>query len=270
MSLSKRDKQGIGLMLAVATVVSGLFYFDYQLTNKEKLGFDGCASRESRSTVVLLDYTDSLSKQTRDEIESRAMAWVSDSVRQGERVSVFMARAESVDSLEPAFSRCRPPEDGNGLIENRRRIRQGFDSAFKRPLREVLGTPKNASSQSPIAQAVIDLSLSRYMRADTLALLVFSDLLEHNPPHFSLYGCVDDRSVVAQFRASRTGMKERPEFKNLRVMLNLIPRGGLSKASIKCRDALWLWFFGDDKGALARVELTFLPGGPKGERERVK
>lgn len=261
MSLSARDRQGIWLMLGVATVVAVLFGFDYQLKNRKKPGADGCTSKDSRSTIVLLDYTDSLPKQTRDEIEARAMAWVSDSVRQGERVSVFAARAESIDSLEPSFSRCRPPEDGNALIENARRIRQGFDSAFNRPLRAVLGAPRGASNESPIAQAVIDLSLSKYMRADTLALLVFSDLLEHSPPRFSLYSCTDEKLVVAQFRASRTGMQERPAFKNLRVMLNVIPRAGMSRATIRCRDALWLWFFGDDKGPLARVEPSFLPGG---------
>jgi hypothetical protein len=225
-------------------------------------GDDGCLNNTTRNTVVLLDYSDSISRQTRDEIESRAMAWVTDSVMEGERVSVFIASAESIDSLQPVFTKCRPPADGNMAISNVRAIRRAFENEFNGPLKKILGAPAASSTKSPLAQVLIDLSLSRFMRTDTTTLLVFSDLLEHNPPRFSLYSCTDPDMVVADFRASRAGMKERPEFRNLRVMLNIIPRGGLDRTTLRCRDSLWMWFFGDNQGTGARLDPSYLPGAP--------
>lgn len=261
MSLSARDKQGIGVIAGVGAAVVALFALYAVVLGKPRPGPDGCFSHVSRSTVVLLDYSDSIPKQTRDEIEARAMEWIADSVQQGERVSVFTASEASIDSLSPTFTRCRPPADGNPLTENARRIRLAFDSAFNRPLKAILGAPTASSEKSPLAQALIDLSLSRYMRTDTTALLVFSDLMEHNPPQFSLYTCGAPGDVVSQFRAARAGMQERPTFSNLRVMLHIIPRSGLSQTTIKCRDALWVWLFGDNRGAGARLEPRYLPGG---------
>jgi len=263
MKLSARDKQGLALIGAVSAAVIALFVVNHQLQNREKPGPDGCFDHTTRNTVVLLDYSDSISRQTRDEIEARAMEWVSDSVQEGERVTVFTASEESIDSLHPIFTRCRPPADGNALIEDARRIRVAFDTAFNRPLKSILGAPAGSSNQSPLAQVLIDLSLSRFMRTtDTTALLVFSDLLEHNPPRFSLYSCSASDRVVPDFRLSRAGMQERPRFRNLRVMLHIIPRGGLSATTVKCRDALWIWFFGDNQGTSARLEPLYLPGGP--------
>ena len=262
MTLSAQDKKGLWLIGGVGAFLVAIFTVKVWLDSGEKVGLDGCRLVTRRNTVVLLDYSDSTSRQTRDEIEARAMEWVADSVQEGERVSVFTANAESIDSLRPVFSRCRPPADGSATISNVRAIRLAFDTAFNSPLRAILGAPVGSSAKSPLAQVLIDLSLTRFMRTDTTALLVFSDLLEHNPPRFSIYSCSTPERVVADFRASRAGMKERPEFRNLRVMLHVIPRGGLSGTIVKCRDALWMWFFGDNRGAASRLEPAFLPGGP--------
>ena len=263
MTLSARDRQGLWLIGGVAVAVIALFTVNQQLQNTEKPGPDGCFDRTTRNTVVLLDYSDSISRQTRDEIEARAMEWVADSVHEGERVSVFAASEESIDSLHPLFTRCRPPADGNVIIEDARRIRLAFDTAFNRPLKAILGASAGSSDKSPLTQVLIDLSLSRFMRTtDTTALLVFSDLLEHNPPIFSLYSCSAPDKVVPNFRLARAGMQARPSFRNLRVMLHIIPRGGMSATTIKCRDTLWMWFFGDNQGTSARLEPSYLPGGP--------
>ena len=261
MNLSAQDKRGLRLIGGVAAVVIGLFVLNVMIGGRAKPGPDGCFANTSRNTVVLLDYSDSISTQTRDEIESRAMEWVMDSVREGERVSVFTVSEQSNDSLQPIFARCRPPQDGSLAYEDARRIRREFERAFRAPLKEILGAPAGSSKKSPLAQAIVDLSLSRYMRTDTTALIVFSDMLEHNPPRFSLYGCSAPELAVEQFRDSRSGMQERPKFRNLRVMLNIVPRSNLSDVTLKCRDTLWTWFFGDNGGSAAWLEPRYLPGG---------
>lgn len=138
-------------------------------------------------------------------------------------------------------------------------------------MREVFATAPLDGKESPIAQALTDISLTAYLRGNSNTLLIFSDMLEHTDK-FSLYNCSASKEVVARYRASRQGAQERPEFKNTTVVLNLIPRLDQSKETLKCRDALWPWFFGNNAGTQAGLTFDYLPGGtsmapgPKGSK----
>ena len=90
-------------------------------------------------------------------------------------------------------------------------------------------------------------------------MLVFSDMLE-NTSKFSMYGCVDAKQAVTKFRESRKGAQERPHFRRTSVSLNMIPRLEVAKPTLKCRDQVWEWFFGDNEGAGARADIDYLPG----------
>jgi hypothetical protein len=90
---------------------------------------------------------------------------------------------------------------------------------------------------------------------------VFSDMLE-NTKRFSMYRCSAPDAAIAEYRASRVGAKERPTFKNTQVRLNIIPRLDQSRRTLACRDKLWVWFFGDNPGTNAGLDLDHLPGGP--------
>lgn len=261
MTLTKKDKQGLGLIAGTAAVLLGLFAVNREIQSRERPDTDGCLQRVTRNTVIVLDRSDSTPVQTRREIQKRAMDWIKDSTLEGERVSVFGVDAATHTSLAPVFARCRPKSRGNQLYQNDRRIRREFDSLFVAPLSAILNSPDGTSGRSPIAQALIDLSLSAPMRSDTVALLVFSDLFENDPPRYTLYSCTDPASTVTAFRRGRTGMQERPSFKNLRARLNVIPRAGMSRTAVRCRDALWLWFFGDNAGESASLDVLYLPGG---------
>jgi hypothetical protein len=102
---------------------------------------------------------------------------------------------------------------------------------------------------------------SSVLRSERNTLLVFSDMLE-NTKRFSIYRCSSADAVVQGFRASRVGAMERPKFINTEVRLNIIPRLDQSRTTLACRDKLWVWFFGDNPGANAGLELDYLPGGP--------
>lgn len=220
-----------------------------------------CAETPARSSVILLDYSDSVATQTRDEILARATAWISDSVKEGEMVSIFTVDNSASRNLVPRFSRCKPPREGNELYQNTKKIEKDFTELFSQPLNEILSTSPGRSDESPIAQTIIDLSLSRFLSAaDTNALLVFSDMLE-NTESFSLYKCSSPESAVAEFRSSRQGALPRPSYENLRVSLHLVPRLGTPQTTVQCRDHFWQWFFGDNSGASASVEQRYLPGG---------
>jgi hypothetical protein len=177
-----------------------------------------------------------------------------------ERVSLFAISDLSKKSLRPLVSLCRPPDDGNRAIENVQLIRKRFLQNFERPIREVLSKTPGDSKESPVAQALTDISLSQYLRGSSNTLLIFSDMLEHTSK-FSLYKCTSATRTVAMYRESRSGSLERPEFINTHIELNLIPRLDQAKETLKCRDKLWPWFFGNNKGNNAALDVEYLPGG---------
>ena len=114
--------------------------------------------------------------------------------------------------------------------------------------------------ESPIAQALTDISLSHYLRGRSNTLVVFSDLLEHTA-QFSMYRCSSATDPVKAYRETRRGALERPSFRNTRIVVNLVPRFGYGVETLRCRDQFWPWFFGDSQGEQASVTFDYLPGG---------
>lgn len=247
------------MMAGAAVVVIAIFGAKLVAGNKPKPGPDGCVTPTVAETVIVLDHSETLSDQTRNEITARAMARVRDHVATNERVTVFYVSEVSKKSLVPAFSRCKPPQDGNRAFEDVKGIAKTYQTAFLEPLENVLRAAPSNAKESPIAQALIDISLSQYLRGKRNTLLVYSDMLEHTPK-FSLYSCVDPQKSVALFRLARKGAQERPKFSQTSVVLNIIPRLDISKATLKCRDEVWGWFFGDSEGKASRLDLDYLPG----------
>jgi hypothetical protein len=257
---SQKDKQGYLLIAAMVILLAIFFGYKLSQDNKQKPLADNCIGTVKANTVIVLDHSEKISKQTRTEIEARAINYILDKVQPNERVSVFTVSNLSKLALVPVVSRCRPPDEGNRLVEDTRRLHKRFIESFEKPLREALSAEPTASSESPIAQALTDISLSQYLRGEKNTLLVFSDMLE-NTTKFTLYRCPTAVSVVSRFRDSRKGAQERPTFKNTNVVLNLIPSLGHSKEVLSCRTQLWNWFFGDNEGSNASVAFDFLPGG---------
>lgn len=259
--LSKKDKHGIWLIGVVLAALIGVFVVKATLDSKPKPGPDNCVGEITANTVILLDHSEKIPTQTLDEIASRTMAHIRESVKINERVSIFTISELTKQNLKPLVSLCRPPDEGNRAIENVAQIRKRFQERFEKPVREALAIAPGNSSESPIAQAVTDISLSQYLRGKSNSLLIFSDMLE-NTNKFSLYKCSSSEDIVSRYRDSRRGAMERPEFKNTSVALNLVPRLDQPKMTIKCRDTLWVWFFGNNSGSQASLKVDYLPGGP--------
>lgn len=257
---TKKDKQGYWLIGGVALVLVAVLGVKATLDRAPKAQSDNCVGQPTANTVILLDYSDLVPLQTRDEIVARAMAHVRNQVAVNERVSVFTISALSKKELQPVVSLCRPPEDGNRMVEDVSRIRRLFVERFEKPLRATLSVAPKESPESPIAQAVTDISLSQYLRGQTNTLLIFSDMLE-NTPRFTLYRCATPEGVVASYRQAMRGAQERPHFQNTAVSLNLVPRLDQSPQTLACRDKLWPWFFGDNEGTNAKLVVDYLPGG---------
>ncbi len=213
--------------------------------------------------VILLDHSESVSTQTMDAIVERAWQFIDTQTLEGELVSVFTLSELSKKNLQASFSACKPRKDGNRSIEDVRRIKHDFEEKFKHPLNNELAAKITDSDESPIAQALIDLSLDdkHFRSTDVTHLLIFSDFIE-NTPKFSMYKCHDATEAIQLFHHSRIGSVERPSFTNTDIRMNIIPRHNISSAALACRDKFWLWFFGDMKDTNKKSGLNHdnLPG----------
>lgn len=261
MAMDKRH-QAYLMFAGGALVIVVIVAWNVLLSHRAKPDEYGCFGQPRRSTVIVLDQTDGLATQTQAEIYRRVQAVVNDDnqVHVGERVSVFTVDDLTRHNLKPQFEHCKPRATGSELTENPRAIAARKKKEFDEPLRRALAISIEGSAQSPIAEAISDLSRTQYLRVPEGArLLVYSDLLQHTPA-VSLYRCTSGEQAIAAFKAARAGAVQRPTFRSAKVILNPVPRGGLSEQNVQCRAIFWNWFFGDNTGPGAGVELDPLPG----------
>lgn len=245
---------------AVSVVVVVAIFVAANVTKPERVDALGCGKEISGKTVIVLDTSDEVATQTRKEILDRVRDVIDRKVREGDLVSVFTVSELSKKNLVPAFAYCKPRRTGNEFTENPRMLERNYLTRFQRPLQDVMQAPIQGSKQSPIAQSLIDLSLSDFVRSKgNTNLIVFSDLMEYTDK-FSLYKCAAGNQAIRSFRDSRGATVARPTFHNVDVQLNIIPRGDVNAAVGRCRDTFWAWFFGDDDGPGARFTPTNLPG----------
>lgn len=209
-----------------------------------------CDPEVKAKTVIVLDHSESVPTQTIEAIVERTWQFIDTHTLEGELVSVFTLSQLSKKNLKATFSACKPRKDGNRSIEDVKRLKRDFEEKFKKPLRNELSAKIQESDESPIAQALIDLSLDdkHFRSADVTRLLVFSDFIE-NTPKFSMYKCQDGGDAIQLFRDSRVGSVERPSFANTDIRMNFIPRHNITRSVLQCRDKFWIWFFGDMKGS---------------------
>ncbi len=143
-------------------------------------------------TIVLVDSTDRLEPRHRRKLRAVLMQ---ERARLGQYDRLTIMRLNVRRPQEPAilFSRClpRPPEQTNPLFENARMAQQRWDEDFANALDAAL---RSAQSGGPARASPIIAGL-RAVAADpdfgaeipNRRLVLISDLLEHDPPSFSLY-----------------------------------------------------------------------------------
>lgn len=266
MALTKKekDKRGAQLIVGVVIALLGFVALKFALDREPKPDRFGCVGEVTANTVIVVDATDKYSEQTRREISARALAFIqSDKVAPNERVTVFSVSEVSKQDLRPDFSYCKPTRDAKPIVESQRLQQRLYDQKFIKPLTQALEKAPVESRESPLAQALIDISLTQYLRGSKNTLLVFSDMLEHVNGKFSMYPprvCQNQQATIKDFRAAKRGAQERPSFVNTAIHLNIIPRTGVPSTALACRDQLWPWFFGDNKGDGATLSPDYLPG----------
>jgi len=256
MNSQKARSWTVAAISAAALIGIGVANF---AAKPEKKDAQGCTGEISGKTVMLLDQTDAIPKQTAEEIISRAKNIIDKEVKDGELVSVFSVTELSKKNLAPLFSYCKPPKQAKGIGESQRYVAKNFDKHFAKPLQAVLAEPISGSRESPIAQALIDLSLSDYLRHPNARLIIFSDFMEYTQ-RFKTYNCRNPQDAISQFRITRGAAVARPSFHNVEIYANIIPRSEISREVLACNTVFWNWFFGDNQGPNAVFNPSFLPG----------
>ena len=269
MTRNAKDRKGWILIASVVTVLVSLAALGGMKDQSAKRGDDNCRIDKSadNSTVLLFDKSDAISDQAFREMRRRAAHFIRDSTATDEQISIYAITNSTRDTLRELLSLCRPPSSGNRIFENTALIEKRFSNQFVQVVDSVLANLPQQSENSEIAGAISDLSDMAVLRAQNSRLHVFSDLMEHSST-FSLYNCDDTTNVVQRYKRTRAGGRDRPAFRNVKVTLHIIPRLGMPDRNIACRDKLWLWYFGDNAGASASLNVNMLPTGSVISRKR--
>lgn len=249
------------LLVVAGLILASVFSARAWINGKERPNIvDGCLKIVTGKTVIVLDHSEAIAKQTKDEIVARIFKFIesNEKVQVGDLVSVFTVSRLSKQNLRPIFSYCKQNAEGNQLIEKRKLVEEKYLLKFKKPLLEAVSAEIQGSTESPIAQAIIDLSLSEYLRGARHAnLLIFSDMIEHTK-QFSMYHSVSKDKCIQDYKQSVNSKQETPVLQNVDVVIALIPRSNFKGAELKCRDGFWPWFFRDNRGGT--FEPSYLPG----------
>lgn len=236
------------------------FYFSYQEKPSPETG---CIGNPTNKTVILIDHSESVPDQTKIAVIARVKKFIDSNVQTNELVSIYLISSDAVQHLIPAFSYCKPAK-GNRLIQNVTKINENNFNSFQKPIDDALQKNIGGSNYTPLAQAIIDISLSEEFRLPDSSvfpkLVIFSDLME-NTKYFDLYRShPSTQSAIKSFIDARGGAKVRPQFMNAQIFLHVIPRQNLPPNVIKIRDGFWNWFFGDNQGDGAALFVDHLPG----------
>lgn len=261
MAKAKLSNMNIAAWAAGASAIVFVIIGITALLNKTPLqDTRGCRANIEGKTVFIVDQSESLSAQTKTEIHARVAKIIDGKVAVGDLVSVFSISDLSKQNLVPMFSYCKPESTATGPSQSQRHVTANYNKKFAKPLFTAIDSPVIGSTQSPIAQAMVDVSLSDYLKHPTRSrLVVFSDLFEYTD-RFKLYACADAKTSVSMFRLSRGASVARPTFANTDVQLHIVPRPHIAAQVGKCRDAFWVWFFTDNEGPGAGFEHFYLPG----------
>lgn len=256
-------QQATYIYLAMGAIVISVITYAAIASQTEKPNPEtNCYKHISGKMAILIDKTDAIPIQTQTEIQTRAWDAIQEHSKMGDLISVYEITQNSLQNLQPSFQMCRPKsgEDASELTENVKNINKKFKEQFEKPLLNILSGNTGQAQNSPIAEAMSDINLSKNLRnAEYGRILLFSDLMQHSS-NVSTYGCNNPDSAINLFKVSRQGSSQRPTFNNTVVELHIIPRPKMTEQEVQCRDKFWLWFLGDMRGQNYGVQRLDLPG----------
>ncbi len=203
-------------------------------------------------TVVVADISEIEDAQTLPDVIRDAAK----SLPQYHRLSVYRiadltetaSEVENTRNLWPlvnVFSACNPGrgDEVNPFVVGSRYAEQRYQQMFAAPLDVVIKeTASRAGSRtSPILSALARLKGIQHFGADIPErhLLIRSDLLEHNPPHYSHYA---DEIESLDYALARAGVGI-PNLGHLNLEVEFVERAKARNRQTSAHRAFWMQYF---------------------------
>jgi hypothetical protein len=195
---SRKDKQGIGIIIGVVVLFLILSVLTYRLKaaandyDQETL----CRNDSEYPLLkLMIDKTDPWSVQDRGRLAT-LIRRIKDGLAEGERLSIYILDETGTYSSSPVFDMCNPGRgaQANALYENPRLVQERFEASFVAPLEGMLDEllRPGTAPQSPLLETFAGLKSSSARKE---RLVVVSDMLQ-NSDSISFYR-VDERALSA-------------------------------------------------------------------------
>ncbi len=179
--MSKKDKQGVRILLFVSCVILGLFGLRYALlASADNIDSETLCRIGQNDPVlkVLIDKTDPWNMHGQQRL-AKLIKNLKSRLAQHERLSLYILDETGTYSPSPVFDMCNPGrgDQANELYENPRRIQQKFEEQFSAPLDLVLESLllPGTASKSPILETIKGLREN-----DKERLIVVSDIMQNS------------------------------------------------------------------------------------------
>lgn len=241
-----QDRLGMAILALVLVALAGSLAVQAALSERnrriEREDRDPTLTG-ARSTLVLLDVTDSLSSAQVDAVRERLGELEEFELRRGELLSLCSIGRYADGDVRSWFQARFPGREVNPVIETPSRRGAWVDSIFSRPLREALDQALRPSTadQTGLAASIHEATELEGFGPEVpfRRLLLTTDLME-NAPGFSLYRA----PLNSALKAPPGWLRE--HLANLRgvdVEVLEIPRLSLSASERSALRAFWREYF---------------------------
>lgn len=188
MNLSKKDKQGIALIILTSGIML-LLAITPIILKKQALAYDPqsfCLLQQPYPhTVLLVDKTDTLSASQRDYLHA-LITKIKQTLQPREKLSIYILDHTNYTAPTPIFAMCNPGtgQQANEIYQNPAKIQHRFDEFFGKPLTETLQTltKTTTSPLSPILEMLDEVArIADFNATQPRRLILVSDLLQNMP-----------------------------------------------------------------------------------------
>jgi len=138
----------------------------------------------SAVNAILIDQSDPISPLQLQRLSQILDQTINDA-SVGERIDLYVLAHDSMQSLAPVISLCRPKSEGNMFYENPSKVRERYIERFRRPLDQTLKALTTATNSdiSPIMESIKAACVAAFgaMPKETPArLLIVSDMIQNS------------------------------------------------------------------------------------------
>ncbi len=243
---------------AIAAVVVGVGFLYYKVSSshpaldKQTL----CPSDPSSVTVLLVDVTDPLNVQQRQDFMNQLVRLENTIPRYGKLI-VTQVAATGNDLLSPVIVRCNPgtAADENETTGNPAAVQKLWEEQFDTPLKAAFDRIATASSaeQSPILESIQSVALTEFQKpavqSKPRSLVVASDLLQ-NTNAVSFYKGLPDPDEFIEAPAFR---HVRTDLRGVKIELWMLERTDAASTQPRSLIDLWDRLITEQGGLVERV-----------------